>query len=58
MINKFFIPVLIPCEKLDGVLEILTKQIHWIVDELNNKPKEHKLFRIKNGVLKTIINTG
>ena len=57
MINKHFIPVIINENTPEKVLEILQKHIKWIIDEINNKPKNYKLFTIKNSVMKSIISS-
>lgn len=57
MVNRFFIPVIIYNETIDEVKATLSKQIHWIEDELrlNNELNGFKLFTIKKGILKTVI---
>ena len=55
-INQHFIPIIIHKETPQEVLEVLLKHMRWIQDELENKPKEYKLFHIKTGILKTAIN--
>jgi predicted Fe-Mo cluster-binding NifX family protein len=55
MVNRHFIPVIIYTETPHEVLPVLNKHMRWIEDELLNNPPEHKLFTIKNGVLKTAI---
>jgi predicted Fe-Mo cluster-binding NifX family protein len=56
LVNLHFIPVIIYSEKTaDEVLPLLKKHLKWIEDEFINNPQEYKLFRLKNGVLKTII---
>jgi predicted Fe-Mo cluster-binding NifX family protein len=55
LVNRHFIPVIV-FEDIPGkAITVLTKHIKWIVDELNNKPVDYKLFTLKNGVLKTSI---
>ena len=55
MVNRHFIPVIV-FEDIPGkAIMALSKHIKWIVDELNNKPDDFKLFTVKNGVLKTSI---
>ncbi|MGQ1948111.1 NifB/NifX family molybdenum-iron cluster-binding protein [Geofilum sp. OHC36d9] len=53
MVNKFFIPVIIDKEKREEALAILCHHIGWIEEELQKKETEYKLFKIKNGILKT-----
>jgi len=55
MVNRYFIPVIVYKETAKDVGLILKKHIKWIEDEIANNPEEHKLFTIKNGILKTII---
>jgi len=47
MVNRYFI--------LEIVLPTLKKHMKWIEDEIENRPKEFKLFTLQNGVIKTII---
>ncbi len=56
MVNSSFIPVIVSSETPEEVKIALKKHIKWIEDELKNRPQEYKLFTIKNGILKTIIN--
>lgn len=56
MINKFFIPIIIYNNTIDDVILALKRHIFWIQDELINRPKEFKLFTIKQGILKTAIS--
>lgn len=56
MVNSNFIPVIVSSETPEEVKIALKKHIKWIEDELKNRPQEYKLFTIKNGILKTIIN--
>lgn len=55
MINKHFIPVIISDNNLNLILEAIKKHIKWIIDELEGKKEEYKLFTIKEGVIKSII---
>ncbi len=55
MVNRHFIPVIIYTDTPEEVLPILSKHMKWITDEIDNNPQEHKLFIIKNGVMKTSI---
>ncbi len=55
MVNRYFIPVIVYTETAEEVSLILKKHIKWIEDEIANNPEEHKLFTIKNGILKTTI---
>ena len=55
MINAHFIPVIISSEKPDEVIQVLTRHIHWIKDELNNFSSGYKLFTIKSGILKSSV---
>lgn len=55
MINRHFIPVIVYSGMVEDVEPIIIKHIKWIEEELNNKSGEFKLFTIKNGILKTVI---
>ena len=55
MINEHFIPVVISFEKPDEGIQILTRHLHWIQDELEHKKSNFKLFTIKAGILKSSI---
>lgn len=55
-VSDDFIPVLIEKEKPEHVIEILNKNIKWIKDELKNRKSAYMLFRIKTGVLKSVIS--
>jgi len=55
MVNKYFIPVIIYSEKTKEVINVLSKQLHWIKDEWENKSADFKLFKIKSGILKSSI---
>ncbi|MFK5856932.1 MAG: NifB/NifX family molybdenum-iron cluster-binding protein [Bacteroidota bacterium] len=47
MINEHFIPIIIYSEQVEEVVNTLTHQLHWIVDELESTPENYKLFTIK-----------
>lgn len=55
MINRYFIPVIVPEVSMEEAIQIITKHKKWIEDEHRNRPAEFKLFIIKNGILKTKI---
>jgi predicted Fe-Mo cluster-binding NifX family protein len=55
MVNHNFIPVIVFSDTPDEVKRVLKKHIKWIEDELRNRPKEFKLFKIKNGIMKTSV---
>ena len=55
LVTDEFIPVLIEKEKPEQVIEILNKNMAWILDELKNRKSGHMLFRINTGVLKLAI---
>lgn len=55
MVNKRFIPVIIRNHSPEEVLTILSEKIHWLYDEHNLKPEEHKLFTIHKGIMKKAI---
>jgi predicted Fe-Mo cluster-binding NifX family protein len=56
--NAHFIPVIIAENHPHQVIALLEKRMDWMKDELANKSGDYMLFRIKNGVLKSQINTG
>ncbi len=58
MVNQHFIPVIISSDTVENTLAVLIKHIKWIIDELKNKSTGYKLFTIRKGILKTIINNG
>jgi predicted Fe-Mo cluster-binding NifX family protein len=55
LVNCHFIPVIVPEDTPEQVLEILTKHMKWIEDELKNKTDGFNLFTISKGILKTRI---
>ncbi len=55
LINAHFIPVIISTENPDEVIQILTRHLHWIEDEWNQKKSNFRLFTIKEGILKSSI---
>jgi predicted Fe-Mo cluster-binding NifX family protein len=55
LINAHFIPVIISSEKPDEVIRILTRHLHWIEDEWEQKKSNFKLFSIRKGILKSSI---
>jgi len=55
MVNEHFIPVRISLEHPDEIINVLSKQLHWIKDEWENKSSDFKLFKIKSGILKSSI---
>ena len=55
MINEHFIPVIISSEKPDEMIQILTRDLHWIKDEWKHKKSNFNLFTIKAGILKTSV---
>ncbi len=52
MVNKHFIPVIVSNNKLNEVINIIEKNIHWIIDEAKNKESDYMIFRINNGIFK------
>jgi hypothetical protein len=56
MVNKYFIPVIVSGEEPERVINLLLKYLHWIKDEIQNKPDRYKLFTINKGILKTTID--
>jgi predicted Fe-Mo cluster-binding NifX family protein len=55
MINKHFIPVAIHDHNTEKIFQILSKNMKWIIDELEINPAEFRLFSINTGVLKSSI---
>ncbi|MFO7852149.1 MAG: methyltransferase domain-containing protein [Bacteroidota bacterium] len=53
---KNFIPVIVFSETPDEVKTVLTKYLMWLKDELQNRPKNYRLFTIKQGILKTSVH--
>ncbi len=51
-INNHFIPVVIHSHNPEDASQILLQHIDWITDEWHKKTDEHKMFMIKNGILK------
>ncbi len=56
MVSRFFVLVIIYKETIAEVKATLSKHIHWIEDELRNNSKDFKLFTMKKGLLKSVIN--
>ena len=56
LINKHFVPVIIPMEQQDEIINILEKHQHWIRDEWENNSSGFKLFTIKSGIMKSSID--
>ena len=52
MVNKHFIPVIVSNNKLNEVINIIEKNVHWINDEAKNKKSDYMIFRINNGIFK------
>lgn len=57
MVNSFFIPVIVSSETTEEVKLAINKHIKWLENELKKRPDEYKLFTIKNGIMKTDINS-
>jgi predicted Fe-Mo cluster-binding NifX family protein len=55
LVNKYFIPVKISSEHPEEIVSILSKHLHWIEDEWNNKKSDYGIFTIKKGILKSSI---
>jgi predicted Fe-Mo cluster-binding NifX family protein len=55
IINKHFIPIIIHSSKLEEVIKVLEKHIHWIEDEWNNRESNYQLFTINQGIIKANI---
>jgi len=56
LVNSTFIPVIVSSETPEQVKQAVKKHFKWIEDELKNRPREFKMFTIKNGIMKTAIN--
>ena len=52
MVDKHFIPVIVSNNKLNEVIDIIEKNVHWINDEAKNKEFDYMIFRINNGIFK------
>ena len=55
MVNKHFIPVIISLKSINEVIPVLLKSIKWIDEDLQNMPKNFKLFDLREGSLKLAI---
>lgn len=55
MINQHFIPVAIHNHNSENIFKILSKNMKWIIDELEINPSEYRLFSINTGVVKSSI---
>ncbi|NCB08326.1 MAG: hypothetical protein EOM73_09205 [Bacteroidia bacterium] len=55
MVSQHFIPVIIDEDQPEQVVEIIVRNIKWIKDELKNRNTGYMLFRIKTGILKTVV---
>jgi len=55
MVNNHFIPVIVSEDIPEKALDILARHMIWIEDELCKRPREFKLFTMKNGILKQVI---
>jgi len=56
VINEHFIPVIIYSDEPNEVVDSLAHHLHWLVDELDNTTSNFKLFTIKSGILKSVVN--
>ncbi|MFA9388257.1 MAG: hypothetical protein ACERKD_00530 [Prolixibacteraceae bacterium] len=50
--NKYFVPIVVSNSSPQRVVELITKQINWLYDELELEKKEHMIIRIDKGVFK------
>ena len=55
LVNKHFTLVKTSSETDSNVLELLSKYMKWIEDELLSEPENYKLFDIRNGVVKSSV---
>lgn len=58
IINEHFIPVKVALEQPEEIAKVISKHIHWINDEWENKSADFKLFTINSGVMKTSVKNG
>ena len=56
LVNEYFIPVKVLSDNLNGAIDAIQDHLHWILDELDNFSSGYKLFTIKSGILKTVID--
>lgn len=56
IVNQHFIPVIIHEDNPEQVIEILSRNINWLKDELKNRDSDYMLFRIKTGILKSSVS--
>ncbi len=56
LVNEYFIPVKVLSDNLIDALSAIENYLHWILDELDNFTSGYKLFTIKSGILKTVID--
>ncbi|MFW5852112.1 MAG: NifB/NifX family molybdenum-iron cluster-binding protein [Bacteroidota bacterium] len=52
IINYSFIPIIISDNTIDKACKTLKKYMNWLCEELADKKEYHKLFIIRNGILK------
>lgn len=50
--NKNFIPIIINQEQPDEVLQLILKNLYWLLDELSKIKDEFMMFKIGDGILK------
>lgn len=55
IINKHFIPVAIHNYNSEDIFQILSKNMKWIIDELEINPSKFRLFSINKGILKSSV---
>ena len=55
IVSEHFVPVIIHSSKLEEVIKVLEKHIHWIEGEWNNRESNYQLFTIKQGIIKANI---
>lgn len=56
LVNEYFIPVKVLSDELNDAINAIKDHLHWIMDELDNFTSGYKLFTIKSGILKTVID--
>jgi predicted Fe-Mo cluster-binding NifX family protein len=56
IVNQHFIPVIIHEENPEQITTIISRNINWLKDELKNRDSDYMLFRIKTGILKSMVS--
>jgi predicted Fe-Mo cluster-binding NifX family protein len=56
LLNEHFIPVIIPLDRKDEIIDRLSRHLHWIKDEWENNASGFSVFTIRSGILKTSVD--